>query len=53
MNECMAYLRKFMNGFADQAEATRVYFPDNVVGTDVIATAAVAVAAAATRACTS
>lgn len=31
MNECMGYLRKFMNGFADQAEATRVFFPDNVV----------------------
>ncbi|WIA14511.1 hypothetical protein OEZ85_003030 [Tetradesmus obliquus] len=30
MNECMAYLRKFMNGFADQAQATRVFFPDNV-----------------------
>jgi hypothetical protein len=40
MNECMAYLRKFMNGFADQGEATRVYFPDNVVRTDDTATVA-------------
>jgi hypothetical protein len=44
MNECMGYLRKFMNGFADQAEATRVFFPDNVVRCRSIATAAAAVA---------